>query len=69
LSGSSRVPFGGFTGGKKVTLNNVGSDQDRLPVAHTCYYELDLPKYETKEVLKEKLIKAVFMGKEGFFIA
>ena len=31
----------------------------RLPVAHTCGFQLDLPKYASKEVLRHKLLQAV----------
>ena len=40
--------------------------EDRLPRAHTCFNQLDLPKYKTKEILIEKLTYAITEGKEGF---
>ena len=36
-----------------------------LPVAHTCFNLLDLPKYSTKETMKEKLLQAI-QQTEGF---
>eukprot|EP00983_Pelagomonas_calceolata_P065534 1148620-Pelagomonas_calceolata.AAC.1 len=30
----------------------------RLPSAHTCFNQLDLPEYESKEVLRERLLMA-----------
>lgn len=42
---------------------NVG--ETYLPVAHTCFNLLDLPKYQTKEVLKTKLLQAI-QQTEGF---
>ena len=32
---------------------------DHLPVAHTCFNLLDLPRYATKDLLKNKLSQAV----------
>jgi hypothetical protein len=46
---------------KKPRSNN-------LPVAHTCMNSLDLPDYETKEILNQKLRLAIFETK-GFEIA
>ena len=30
-----------------------GGDVAPLPVAHTCFFQIDLPRYTSKEVLKE----------------
>lgn len=34
-------------------------DDKFLPVAHTCFNLLDLPRYKTKERLKYKLLQAI----------
>jgi len=34
-------------------------DERFLPVAHTCFNLLDLPRYKTKERLKYKLLQAI----------
>ena len=39
---------------------------DRLPIAHTCFNKLDLPEYPNKEILKERLDRAIKEGKAGF---
>ena len=39
---------------------------DRLPSAHTCFNQLDLPEYKTKEQLVERLAVAIHEGAEGF---
>ena len=36
-----------------------GSENFQLPVAHTCYNQIDLPEYSTKEMLEEKLLWAI----------
>merc|ERR1711862_612757 len=39
---------------------------DRLPAAHTCFNQLDLIEYESKDQLREKLLLAIHEGSEGF---
>ena len=39
---------------------------DRLPTAHTCTNQLDLPDYPTKEILNERLRLATKEGKNSF---
>ena len=49
----------------------IGSSNDTnsLPVAHTCFGQIDIPNYSAKEILKEKLIMAITEGGgTGFFI-
>jgi len=41
-----------------------------LPLAHTCFFLIELPKYKTKEVLARSLMLAIEYGAgEGFSIA
>lgn len=30
-----------------------------LPVAHTCFFSIELPRYSTKDILKDKLTYAI----------
>lgn len=41
------------------------SDDKFLPVAHTCFNLLDLPRYQTKEKLRYKLTQAIQQN-QGF---
>jgi hypothetical protein len=34
-------------------------DEKSLPEGHTCYNQLDLPVYKTKEILVEKMMWAI----------
>ena len=34
-------------------------DEKSLPQGHTCYNQLDLPAYKTKEILVEKMMWAI----------
>ncbi|KAH8584680.1 HECT domain-containing family [Cryptosporidium sp. chipmunk genotype I] len=40
-----------------------GKKEDHLlPTSHTCFFQLELPAYSSKEILKEKLIYAITEG-------
>ncbi|EGR34353.1 E3 ubiquitin-protein ligase, HECT-domain, putative [Ichthyophthirius multifiliis] len=66
LTGSFKVPYGGF---KNYPLKiDRHTNADSLLVAHTCFNQIDLPEYDSKEKLKEKLIFSISEGSEGFHI-
>ena len=39
-------------------INNKNNDQ-ALPHADTCFFNIELPQYSTKEIMKEKILLAV----------
>ena len=53
-TGSDRVPIKGL-GNLNFVISRNGSDEARLPSAHTCFNHLLLPEYKEKETLKEQL--------------
>eukprot|EP00111_Clytia_hemisphaerica_P022419 TCONS_00065893-protein len=68
VTGSSRIPIQGFkalqgaagqNGPRLFTINVTKMDPNGLPKAHTCFNKLDIPNYESKEILYEKLTWAV----------
>jgi hypothetical protein len=63
-TGSDRAPIGGL-GKLTFVISRHGSDDDRLPQAHTCFNHLLLPDYSSKEKLQECLMKAI-NNAEGF---
>lgn len=73
-TGTSRVPVEGFKGlvgmrgPQKFSLHRAYGG-DRLPSAHTCFNQVDLPEYPSEDVLREKLLQAVSEGHEGFGFA
>ena len=75
VTGTSKVPVGGFgelqaiSGRQKFQIHKAYGDTDRLPTAHTCFNQLDLPEYNTKEQLRERLLLAMHEGAEGFGFA
>ena len=58
VTGSDRVPCTG-TANMPFKVTNMGRDCDRLPVAHTCFNQLCLFEYGTKQKLEEKLSLAI----------
>jgi len=75
VTGTSGVPsrgFGVLQGNdgnvRKFTIHGVGVDVCLYPRAHTCFNRIDLPMYETRQDLKEKLKLAVTMASTGFDI-
>ncbi|XP_063858013.1 probable E3 ubiquitin-protein ligase HERC4 isoform X2 [Scylla paramamosain] len=63
LTGTDRVPILGLKALKLMIQSTA--DDSFLPFAHTCITQLNLPKYNTKEKLKYKLLQAVQQS-EGF---
>ena len=73
VTGSAKVPLEGFCalqgigGVNKFKISKVfDTNFDRLPTAHTCTNQLDLPDYPTKEILNERLRLAIKEGKNSF---
>ena len=71
VTGSTQVPLEGFKaltgmrGPQRFSIHKAyGSD--RLPTAHTCFNQLDLPDYKDEDTLRDKLLKAVSEAHEGF---
>ncbi|KAL4252810.1 UPL family protein [Abortiporus biennis] len=74
-TGTSRVPLGGFVelqgvqGVQKFSIHRAYGDADRLPQAHTCFNQIDLPQYSSYEMLRQQLLLAIHEGGEGFGFA
>ncbi|XP_068089297.1 probable E3 ubiquitin-protein ligase HERC3 [Hyperolius riggenbachi] len=67
LTGSDRIPIYGMSS-LHIIIQHTSSSEDFLPVAHTCYNLLDLPKYSSKEILRKRLTQAIDHY-EGFSLA
>ncbi|GCC26293.1 hypothetical protein chiPu_0004709 [Chiloscyllium punctatum] len=65
LSGSERIPVGGFQNFCITILNTKKETPDSsYPRAYTCSRILDLPNYSCIEILAEKLLHAMEYGEE-----
>merc|ERR1712137_1385514 len=64
ITGTSKMPLTGFrdlegmTGKQKFNIHRTG-DPCLLPTSHTCFNQLDIPEYDSYEVLRDLLRKAV----------
>lgn len=56
-------------GTQRFSIHKAYGDTNKLPTAHTCFNQLDLPQYSKKEDLQEKLMLAIKEGSEGFGFA
>ncbi|KAK1316020.1 E3 ubiquitin-protein ligase UPL2 [Acorus calamus] len=72
VTGTSKVPLEGFSalqgisGSQKFQIHKAYGSPDHLPSAHTCFNQLDLPEYPSKEQLEERLLLAIHEANEGF---
>jgi hypothetical protein len=58
--GRSRLPAGQeFKKFKIHSLSRPGDPNNYLPVSHTCFFQLDLPRYTRKDIMKAKLLYAI----------
>ncbi|KAF8060412.1 hypothetical protein N665_1217s0015 [Sinapis alba] len=75
VTGTSKVPLEGFkalqgiSGPQRLQIHKAYGGPERLPSAHTCFNQLDLPEYPSKEQLKERLLLAIHEASEGFGFA
>uniref|UniRef100_A0A1A9ZLS0 HECT-type E3 ubiquitin transferase n=1 Tax=Glossina pallidipes TaxID=7398 RepID=A0A1A9ZLS0_GLOPL len=75
VTGTSKVPLQGFgslegmNGIQKFQIHRDDRSTDRLPCAHTCFNQLDLPMYKSYEKLRSSLLKAIHECSEGFGFA
>ncbi|WFD19839.1 HECT-type E3 ubiquitin transferase [Malassezia caprae] len=74
ITGTSKVPLEGFAhlqgvnGTQRFSIHRAFGE-DRLPAAHTCFNQLDLPTYDSYEKLRSQLLIAMNEGAEGFGFA
>ncbi|XP_055497143.1 probable E3 ubiquitin-protein ligase HERC4 [Leucoraja erinacea] len=69
LTGCDKVPIGGMGKFRIVIRQDFRLDPDLyFPTAHTCYQMLDLPRYSSAEILRERFLRAIGCSR-GFGIA
>lgn len=72
VTGTSKVPLEGFkalqgiSGPQRFQIHKAYGAPERLPSAHTCFNQLDLPEYTSKEQLQDRLLLAIHEASEGF---
>jgi len=58
--GRNRLPASDADWTQQFTVNTLASDEKALPIAHTCFFSIDLPPYSTAETLRNKLLYAIY---------
>jgi serine/threonine protein kinase len=53
----------------KISIRFYEADQEMLPVAHVCFYSIDMPKYATAEQMKTKLMQSIELSAGMFNVA
>lgn len=70
ITGTSVVPVEGFKYfdklGGKIRIKFTDSSIQSFPISHTCYNQIELPRYESYLMLKEKLLSAIEVEDFGF---
>lgn len=75
VTGSAKVPLEGFSqlqgmrGTQKFSITKATGSSSSLMSAHTCFNALELPLYESKDVLRDKLLYAIAEGQGSFQFA
>lgn len=59
--GRSRLPLTleGFTQRFRLQRFNKSPPDNYFPVAHTCFFSLELPSYSSEEIMKQRLSYAI----------
>ncbi|RKF62863.1 E3 ubiquitin-protein ligase ptr1 [Erysiphe neolycopersici] len=75
VTGTSKVPLNGFkelegmNGFSRFNIQRDYGNKNRLPSSHTCFNQLDIPEYESYEILRQQLLTAITAGSEYFGFA
>ena len=64
ITGCTKMPLEGLT----LNIVKAEANDDALPSAHTCFNQLILPEYLTRNQLQEKLVLAL-ENSEGFYMS
>ncbi|KDO33609.1 hypothetical protein SPRG_19236 [Saprolegnia parasitica CBS 223.65] len=67
--GRSRLPRGKWPQPFKLTKKGGRDAALSLPVAHTCFFSVELPPYTTKQKMHEMLLATINFGLGGILIA
>ncbi|KAH6847859.1 hypothetical protein B0I37DRAFT_415566 [Chaetomium sp. MPI-CAGE-AT-0009] len=75
VTGTSKVPLNGFkelegmNGVNRFNIHRDYGNKERLPSSHTCFNQLDLPEYESYDILRSQVLKAITAGSDYFGFA
>lgn len=58
--GRNRLPTTDDDWTTNFTLKSIATSTDALPIAHTCFFSMDLPPYSSYKLCREKILYAVY---------
>jgi len=58
--GRSRLPVSENDWSHDFSIVGLKHGDDKLPISHTCFFTLDLPMYSSYEVMRKKILFAIF---------
>ena len=70
--GASALPKGRKRGTLAKTFRltkTLGVAMERLPVSHTCMFQLELPPYKNAKVMRKKLLAAINYGGDAIALS
>jgi E3 ubiquitin-protein ligase HUWE1 len=59
VNGQAKLPSDLSKLNYKHTLRGRGGGDGALPEAHTCYNQIDIPEYTSKEIFRKMLLIAI----------
>lgn len=58
--GRSRLPISESDWSQEFTIHALDAGNDKLPIAHTCFFSLELPQYTSYDIMRKKLLFSIF---------
>lgn len=58
VNGRAKLPTNPAAG-RRHKISSYGRGNTHLPQSHTCFFQIDLPPYPSKEIMKEKILIAI----------
>eukprot|EP00937_MAST-01D_sp_MAST-1D-sp2_P000982 g982.t1 len=63
--GRNRLPPPGQPWPQRFTIDRGPDGDTQLPEAHTCFFSIDLPRYTSARVMRDRLLTAIHFGVGG----
>ena len=67
--GRTRLPKEGDEGWTRpFKISPKTGGDEKLPIAHTCFFQIELPEYSSEEVMRRRLLTAINYSGGEFLI-
>jgi len=58
--GRSRLPTSESDWNQQFTVHAIRVSDESLPIAHTCFFSIEIPRYSSYEITRAKILYAIF---------